>query len=75
MAKQKNDWFIIITFIIIWFVRPISYQEVRSRHPPQENLVKVNSSFISNQNEELDCFEITTKDIILAKDSSSNFFS
>lgn len=50
---------------------------MRSRHPiyPQENLVIVNSSSISNQNDELDFLESTTRDIILAKDTSGNFFA
>ena len=47
---------------------------MRSRHPiyPQKNVVIVNSSSISNQNDEFDFLESTTKDIILAK---GNFFA
>ncbi len=77
MSQERNDWFIVIIFSIIWIVRPISYDEMRSRHPiyPQENVVIVNSSSISNQNDELDFLESTTRDIILAKDSSGNFFA
>ena len=50
---------------------------MRSRHPiyPQENGVVVNSSSISNQNDEFDFLESTTKEIILAKDTSGNFFA
>jgi hypothetical protein len=72
MSKERNDLFVVIIFSIIWIVRPISYDEMRSRHPiyPQENVVIVNSSSISNQNDELDFLESTTRDIILAKDTS-----
>ena len=41
----------------------------------QENVVIVNSSSISNQNDELKFLESTTRDIILAKDTSGNFFA
>ena len=77
MSKEKNDLFVVILFTIIWTVRPISYDEMRSRHPiyPQENVVVVNSSSISNQNDEFDFLESTTKEIILAKDTSGNFFA
>jgi hypothetical protein len=77
MSKQKNDLFVVIIFSILWIVRPISYDEMRSRHPiyPQENVVVVNSSSISNQNDEFDFLESTTKEIILAKDTSGNFFA
>ena len=77
MSKERNDLFVVIIFSIIWIVRPISYDEMRSRHPiyPQENVVIVNSSSISNQNDELDFLESTTRDIILAKDTSGNFFA
>lgn len=56
-------------------VRPISYDEMRSRHPiyPQENVMVVNSSSISNQNDEFDFLERTTEEIILAKDTSGIF--
>jgi len=69
--------FVVILFSIIWIVRPISYDEMRSRHPiyPQENVVVVNSSSISNQNDEFDFLESTTKEIILAKDTSGSFFA
>ena len=51
MSKEKNDLFVVILFSIIWMIRPISYDEMRSRHPiyPQENVVVVNSSSIPNQ--------------------------
>jgi hypothetical protein len=51
MLKEKNDLFVVILFSIICIIRPISYDEMRSRHPiyPQENGVVVNSSSISNQ--------------------------
>jgi hypothetical protein len=77
MSKERNDLFVVIIFSIIWIVRPISYDEMRSRHPiyPQENVVIVTSSSISNQNDELDFLESTTRDIILAKDTSGNFFA
>ena len=77
MSKEKNDLFVVIIFSIIWIVRPISYDEMRSRHPiyPQENVVVVNNSSISNQNDEFDFLESTTKEIILAKDISANFFA
>jgi hypothetical protein len=69
--------FVVITFSFIWIVRPISYAEMRSRHPIylQENVVVVNISSISNQNDEFDFLESTTKEIILAKDTSGNFFA
>ena len=38
-------------------------------------VVVVNSSSISNQNDEFDFLESTTKEIILAKDTSGNFFA
>ena len=41
---------------------------------PQENIVIVNNSSISYQDNELEFLEIT-EDIILAKDTSSNFFA
>ena len=56
MSKEKNDLFVVIILSILWIVRPISYDEVRSRHPiyPQENVAIVNSSSISNKNDEFD---------------------
>ena len=68
MSKEKNDLVVIIIFSIIWIVRPISYDEMRSR-------VLVNSSSISTKNDELEFLESTTKDIILAKDNSGSFFA
>lgn len=75
MPKERNNLFVVIIFSIIWIFRPISYDEMRSRHPiyPQENVVIVKSSSISNQNDELDFLESTTRDIILAKDTSGDF--
>lgn len=72
MSKEKNDLFIVIMFSILWIVRPISYDEMRSRHPiyPEENVVVVNRPSISDQID-----ESTTRDIILAKDTSGNFFA
>lgn len=77
MSKEKNDLFVVIIFRILWIVRPISYDEMRSRHPiyPQENVVVVNNSSISNQNDEFDFLESTTKEIILVNDISANFFA
>jgi dihydrofolate reductase len=77
MSKEKNDLFVVILFSIIWVVRPISYDEMRIRHPiyPQENVVVVNSSSISTQNDELEFLESTTKEIILAKDTNGSFFT
>ena len=77
MSKEKNDLFVVIIFSIIWIVRPISYDEMRSRHSiyRQENVVIVNSSSISNQNDESDFLESTTREIILFKNTSSNFFA
>jgi hypothetical protein len=50
---------------------------MRSRHTiyPQENVVVGNSSSISNQNDEFDFLESTTKEIILAKNTTGNFFA
>ena len=77
MSKEKNDLFVFMIFSIIWLVRPISYYEMRSRHPiySQENVVIVKSSSISNQNDEFDFLKSTTKDIILAKDTSGSLFA
>ena len=74
MLKEIKNLFVVIIFSLIWIARPISYDEMRSRHPiyPQENVVIVNSYSISNQNDELDFLESTTRDIILAK---GNFFA
>jgi len=33
MLKEKNNLFVVILFSTIWIVRPISYDEMRSRHP------------------------------------------
>ena len=65
MSKEKNDLFIVIMFSILWIVRPISYDEMRSRYP-EENVMVVNRPYISDQID-----ESTTRDIILA----SNFFA
>ena len=72
MSKEKNDFFIVIMFSILWIVRPISYDEMCSRHPiyPEENVVVVSRPSISDQID-----ESTTRDIILAKDTSGNFFA
>lgn len=45
---------------------------MRSRHPiyPQENVAIINSSSISNQNDEFDFLKVT-----LAKNTSGNFFA
>ena len=77
VQKEKNDLFIVIVFSILWIVRPISYDEMRCRHPiyQQENVVIVNSSSISNQNDEFDFLKSTAKKVILAKDTSGNFFA
>nr|YP_009029125.1 hypothetical protein [Cylindrotheca closterium]AGY78405.1 hypothetical protein [Cylindrotheca closterium] len=50
---------------------------MRCRHPiyRQENVVIVNSSSISNQNDEFDFLKSTAKKVILAKDTSGNFFA
>lgn len=32
MSKSKNDLFIVILFSIVWVVRPISHDEMPSRH-------------------------------------------
>ena len=68
MSKEKNDLFVVIILSIIWIVRPICYDEMRSRHPiyPQENVAIVNSSCISNQSD---------VKVTLAKNTSGNFFA
>ena len=48
-----------ILFSIIWIVRPISYDEMRIRHP----------------NNKFEFLESTTKKIILVKDTSGSFFA
>ena len=77
MSKEKNDLFVVILFSIIWIVRPISYDEMRSRHPiyPQENAVVVNSSSILTKSDELEFLEGNIEEIILAKDSNGSFFA
>lgn len=49
---------------------------MHSRHPIyfQKNAEIVNSSSISNQNDEIDFLESPTRDIILAKDNGGSFF-
>ena len=32
MSKERNDLVVVIIFSLIWIVRPISYDELRSRH-------------------------------------------
>lgn len=73
--SKKTDLFIVIIFSVIWLVHPILYYEMRSWHPiyPQENVVVLNSSSISTENDEFECLEDNTE-IILVKDSSGNFF-
>jgi hypothetical protein len=77
MSKEKNDLLVIIIFSIILIVRPISYYEMRRRHPiyPQENVVVLHSYSISNQNDEFDFLENNAKEIILVKDTNGNFFA
>ena len=50
--------FVVIIFSLIWIVRPISYDEMRSRHPiyPQEMVIN-----ISNQQQNASLNEILSK--------------
>ena len=77
MSNKKNNWFLVIIFSIFFIVKPISYDEMLRWHPiySQENLVILNSFSISNENDEFDFLQSTTKKIILAKDTGSNFFA
>ena len=79
MLKEKNNLFVVILFSIIWIVRPISYDEMRSRHTnpiyPQENRVVVNSSSILTKSDELEFLKGSIEKIILAKDSNRSFFA
>ena len=58
MSKERNDLFVVIIFSLIWIVRPISYDEMRSRHPvyPQEMVIN-----ISNQQQNASLNEILSK--------------
>lgn len=58
MSKERNDLFVVIIFSIIWIVRPISYDEMRSRHPiyPQEMVIN-----ILNQQQDASLNEILSK--------------
>lgn len=60
-------------------IHPISYDQIRSRHPiyPQENAVVVNSSSILTKTNELEFLEgnINIEEIILYKDKNVNFFA
>jgi hypothetical protein len=53
MAKKQNDFFFLILFAIIWIARPISYEDMRSRHSiyAQETVTRLKSSSISTQND------------------------
>ena len=33
MSKERNDLFVVIIFGFIWIIHPISYDEMRIRHP------------------------------------------
>ena len=61
-----------LVFSIIWVIHPISYDEMRSRHPiyPQEIIEKVDSSFISTENDEF--YALKNNGVILAKDTSGS---
>ena len=58
MFKERNNLFVVIIFSLIWIVRPISYDEMRSRHPiyPQEMVIN-----ISNQQQNASLNEILSK--------------
>lgn len=77
MSKEKNDLFIVIMFSGLCIVHPISYDEMHSRHPiySEENVVVLDSPSISDQIDEFNFLESTSRDIILAKDTSGNFFA
>lgn len=55
MSKERNDLFVVIIFSLIWIVRPISCDEMRSRHLiyPQEMVIN-----ISNQQQNASLNEI-----------------
>ena len=77
MSKEKNNLFVVILFSIIWIVRPISYDEIQSRHPiySKENVVLINRFSIPTQNDEFEFLKSNTKEITLAKDTSGSFFA
>ena len=58
MHKEKNNLFVVIIFSLIWIVRPILYNKMRSRHPiyPQEMVIN-----ISNQQQNASLNEILSK--------------
>ena len=58
MSKERNGLFVVIIFSLIWIVRPISYDEMRSRHPiyPQEIVIN-----IPNQQQNASLNEILSK--------------
>ena len=58
MSRERNDLVVVIIFSLIWIVRPISYDEMRSRHPiyPQEMVIN-----ISNQQQNASLNEILSK--------------
>ena len=56
MSKERNDLFVIIIFSLIWIVHPISYDEMRSRHPTEEMVIN-----ISNQQQNASLNEILSK--------------
>jgi len=72
MSQKRNDLIVVVTFSIIWLAKPISFDEMSSRHPiyQQQNPVIVNISSVSNQNEELNFLEGRTRETILAKGNS-----
>ena len=58
ISKERNDLVVVLIFSLIWIVRPISYDEMRSRHPiyPQEIVIN-----ISNQQQNASLNEILSK--------------
>ena len=59
MSNKTNDFYVAVFFSIIWIMKPISYDDLRSRHPIslQEDSVVVSRPSISIKNEEFDFFK------------------
>ena len=76
MYRRNNSVFILIIFMALWIMKPISYEEVLSRHPiyekeNQENIFLGNNSDISNQNQEFDFLFKNDKNVCLVSDCGS----
>ena len=71
----KKDLAIIFLFTVIWFCRPLSYDDIKMQHLQQHEVFDtvLTKTYIGSQ--ELDFLEKYQKDLILVKDDKSNFFT